>query len=87
MDALTDQCEEGGAIAREFRRADAVDAPEFIEARRFRRRHLDQTAVGEDDIGRLFLRLGERAAQRFQRAFLCAPQQGQQPGPVRFRHP
>ena len=52
--------EEGRAEALELDRADAGDAAQRVEGLRAAGRHLDQRAVGEDDVGRHAGGVGER---------------------------
>jgi hypothetical protein len=62
-----DDLEESRAVAFELGRADAGDARHLVEALRPGLGHLDQRAVGEDDVGRHARGLGQRAALGLQR--------------------
>ena len=64
---VPDHGEEGRAIFLQLDGADAVNAGKLVERGRPLLRHFDQRPVGKNDIGRLFLRRRDRAAQGFQR--------------------
>ena len=64
---IPDHRQEGRPVFLQLDLADAVERSEFVERVRPLLRHLDQRPVGKNDIGRLLLRRGDRAAQALQR--------------------